>query len=240
MKATFIAHRGLWNDKYPENSLKSFKNAIENKLAIELDIQLTKDNKLIVFHDKNLKRITGINKKVNDVSLEEIKKLYIEIPTFEEVLELVKGKVLLDIEIKHYNHPFKTVKIAKSLLKNYQGEYMIKSFSPIIPFIYKKTMKKVPCGVLIGGFPSTMSHMLVKYLKYLKYLWLYKPDFICLNIKDVDDKIMKKIKKHNISLYMHTIRNNDSLKEALKLSNVIVFENLNMDILLLNENISNK
>ena len=57
-----IAHRGMFdNIKIPENSLSSFKKALKYNYSIELDIQLTKDNILVVFHDSNLKRMTGIN-----------------------------------------------------------------------------------------------------------------------------------------------------------------------------------
>ena len=66
-KNTVIAHRGIHDNKeIPENSLKAFKLSIENNLTIELDIQLTKDNHLIVFHDANLKRMTGIDKQLSD------------------------------------------------------------------------------------------------------------------------------------------------------------------------------
>jgi len=54
-----IAHRGLDNGDIPENSMQAFKNAIEKGYAIELDVQLTKDKQLVVFHDSNLLRLTG-------------------------------------------------------------------------------------------------------------------------------------------------------------------------------------
>ncbi len=234
MNTTFIAHRGLWNDIYPENSLGAFENAIKKNIAIELDIQLTKDNKLIVFHDSSLYRLTGVNKKIKDISLQEAKKLFLnntayQIPTLEEVLDLVQGKVLLDIEIKHYNKSFKTVKMAKKMLKNYNGKYIIKSFNPLLSWRYKTSMKNISCGVLAGGYPSKMSKFLVNYLKYMKYLWFYKPDFICFNINDIDDKILKKIEKYNIPLYLYVIRDENTLKKAFKLSSVIIFETLNIN-----------
>lgn len=234
MNTTFIAHRGLWNDIYPENSLGAFENAVKESIAIELDIQLKKDNKLIVFHDSNLYRLTGINKKIKNISLQEIKKLFLnntkyQVPTLEEVLNLVQGKVLLDIEIKHYNKSFKTVKMAKKMLMNYNGKYIIKSFNPLISWRYKASMKNISCGVLAGGYPSTIPKFLVNYLKYMKYLWFYKPDFICFNVKDIDDKVMKKIKKYNIPLYLYVIRDENTLKKAFKLSKVIVFEHLDVN-----------
>ena len=63
-----IAHRGAFNNiDIPENSLLAFKKAIDMKWDIELDVQLTKDNVLVVFHDEDLKRMTGISKKICDV-----------------------------------------------------------------------------------------------------------------------------------------------------------------------------
>lgn len=60
-----IAHRGYYNNKkgIPENSVLVFKKAIDNNYLIELDVRLTKDQKLVVFHDDNLKRVCGVNKK---------------------------------------------------------------------------------------------------------------------------------------------------------------------------------
>ena len=54
-----ICHRGLHNDKFIENGMLAFKNALDNNMALELDIHLTKDNELVVIHDSELKRVTG-------------------------------------------------------------------------------------------------------------------------------------------------------------------------------------
>ena len=72
---SFIAHRGLHNinENIPENTLKAFKNAIKNNYAIELDVHILKDGKVIVFHDKTLFRMTGVNKKIKDMNYDEIK-----------------------------------------------------------------------------------------------------------------------------------------------------------------------
>ena len=119
-KNSIIAHRGIHDNKLvPENSLKAFKLALETKLTIELDIHLTKDNQLVVFHDDNLKRMTNVNCIIEKLTLSEIKKLNLlntdeKIPTLEEVLKLVNGKVLIDIEIKVNKH---VKKIVKNLLK---------------------------------------------------------------------------------------------------------------------------
>ena len=102
-----IAHRGLYNNKegIVENTIKAFNKAIEKGYAIELDVQILKDGNLIVFHDDNLLRLTGINKRVYDSTLEYIKSVNLlntneKIPTLKEVLDTVLGKVPLVIEIK--------------------------------------------------------------------------------------------------------------------------------------------
>ena len=86
-----IAHRGLHNEEYTENGLKAFENAVNNNFAFELDIHLTRDNKLIVCHDRNLKRTTGKEGIIEQLTSDQIRQEYRlhdggVVPTFEEVL----------------------------------------------------------------------------------------------------------------------------------------------------------
>lgn len=74
----YIAHRGLHASKVPENSLLAFKKAIEAGYAIELDIQMTKDNVLVIFHDENTSRMTGISMNITQSTYNEIKELKIK------------------------------------------------------------------------------------------------------------------------------------------------------------------
>ena len=123
---SFIAHRGLHNinENIPENTLKAFKNAIKNNYAIELDVHILKDGKVIVFHDKTLFRMTGVNKKIKDMNYDEIKCLKLKntsenIPLLKEVLKLVAGKVPLIIELKSSNKVGTLEKEVMKLLENY-------------------------------------------------------------------------------------------------------------------------
>jgi len=103
----YFAHRGLYSrdGSVPENSLAAFKAATEAGYGIELDVQLSKDDEVVVFHDDNLKRICGVDDLVSSYTLEELKQLKLldteeAIPTFEEVLKLVDGRVPLIVEFK--------------------------------------------------------------------------------------------------------------------------------------------
>ena len=124
-----FAHRGVHdNIKVPENSIKAFYLSIENNLNIELDVQLTDDNVLVVFHDESLRRMTGVNKNLNELRYEEIKNLKLlktneTIPTLKEVLKLINGQVILDIEIKN------TKKIVPSPFKSKLGFLLFFAFA---------------------------------------------------------------------------------------------------------------
>ena len=110
---TVVAHRGDWRNS-PENSIQAFKNCIEMGAdMIEIDVRKTKDNQLVIIHDGTVDRTTNGKGKVADMTLEEIKKLRLragqgvvtrhEIPTLEEVLNLCKGKILINID-KGYDY----------------------------------------------------------------------------------------------------------------------------------------
>ena len=114
-----IAHRGLHNEKFTENGLKAFQNAIDHGVAFEFDIHLTKDNELVVCHDESLKRTTGKEGIIEDLTLKEIKDNYRlldggEIPTLQEVFNLNKERVPMVIELKVFRKNYKEL-AAKSI-----------------------------------------------------------------------------------------------------------------------------
>lgn len=109
-KIVLIAsHRGTHND-FPENSMASFKRGIELGIDIlELDVRHTKDDSLVVMHDASVDRTTNGTGKVSDLTFEEVRKLRLkfngalteeQVPTLEEALNLAKGKILVDLDIK--------------------------------------------------------------------------------------------------------------------------------------------
>ena len=131
-----IAHRGLHNEEYPENSLGAFQRCIDKNYPIELDVRLLNDNTLVVFHDDTLARMTGIDGYVSQINKEDLKncklnKTNFVIPTFREVLDLVDGKVPILIELKTANSSFGPLeKILTDTLTDYTGEYAVQSFNP--------------------------------------------------------------------------------------------------------------
>ena len=101
------AHRGLFDNDSdaPENSLLAFQRAVNAGYGMELDVQLSKDNQLVIFHDATLKRMCGVEGNVWDYTLEELQQMKLAnsaetIPTFQEFLSVVDGKVPFILEFK--------------------------------------------------------------------------------------------------------------------------------------------
>src|SRR5438093_12032267 len=104
-----VAHRGASAD-HPENTLQSFQGALDaGAQVIETDVRLTADGVPIVLHDADVSRCTDGSGFVNDLTIEEVKRLdasggraeRAEVPTLAEVLELVSGRAGINLEIKN-------------------------------------------------------------------------------------------------------------------------------------------
>jgi glycerophosphoryl diester phosphodiesterase len=112
-----IGHRGARGIE-PENTIRSFKKALELGVDyIECDVHLTKDGQIVLMHDHTVDRTTNGTGLVNSFTFDEIRKLDAgkgeKIPTLQELLDLVKGKVKLHIELKDENATEKTVRLVE-------------------------------------------------------------------------------------------------------------------------------
>lgn len=225
------AHRGLHNDIIPENSYKAFENALINGFAIELDIRVTKDNKWVVFHDKNLKRMTGEDIDLVNLSFEDLKHYLLgnsleTIPSLVDVLNLVNGKVPLLIEIKPLKNKKRYLKELVTILDNYQGDYAIFSFSPFIVKWFKKNKPNYIRGQISSFFEDNKSPKFLKYFyKSMFFNRFTKPDFISYNINNIPNKYIEKVRIEGLILFGYTARTIDEYHNALKYLDNVVFEN---------------
>ena len=111
-KVQAYAHRGLHDVSagIPENSLAAFRRAKEKGYGVELDVFLTSDGHMVVHHDRSLKRICGMDRNIDQMTLEEVRALTLSgtderIPTLDEVLSLIDGKIPMIIEMKSDRGP---------------------------------------------------------------------------------------------------------------------------------------
>ena len=140
-----IAHRGLHDNSSPapENSMAAFAEAVSAGYGIELDVQLSADGEVVVFHDDGLTRVCGTEKRVDECTLAELKELRIcgsgeTVPTFSEVLSLIGGKVPLIVELKHGKRDPELCRKTLSLLRAYEGPFCVESFDPRILAFFRK------------------------------------------------------------------------------------------------------
>ena len=196
-----IAHRGIFdNDKVPENSIKSFKNAINKGYVIEFDVHLTKDKKIVVFHDMDLDRI----------------------PSLDEVLELIDGKVPILIEIKYDVKGFELPKLLLERLKTYKGKVAIQSFDPFIVSYIRFHANEYLRGLLVGSFKSKIKNIFINNLVLLPFdIFISKPDFLAVDKKMYKNKKIKNFKK-NKSVVAWTMKSKEDVdKYKDKFDNVI-------------------
>lgn len=131
-----IAHRGLWDTAWPENSLPAFSAAVEAGYGIELDVQLSSDGEVMVFHDDRLERLTNGHGRLCDHPAETLKTLTLaggpaRIPTLSEALEVIGGRQLVLVELKVLGGeegPLEA-KVA-AILDDYAGPAAVLSFNP--------------------------------------------------------------------------------------------------------------
>ncbi len=228
------AHRGLHDNsgEAPENSLAAFEKAVEAGFGIELDVQLSKDGIPVVFHDYTLKRICGVEGKVCDLNLEELRRLTLcgsdqRIPTFEEALELVDGRVPLIVELKIERTDTSVCPAADRLLSEYQGMYCIESFNPLGVLWYRRNRRRVVRGQLSDAFYREGEYMgfLAFFLQNLLFNWLGKPDFVAYNHKHprmLSRSLCRGLYRSTAAAW--TIKSREELEAAKKHFDIFIFD----------------
>jgi glycerophosphoryl diester phosphodiesterase len=229
------AHRGLHNDQGAENSMTAFENAIKKGYGIEIDVRYSKDGELVVFHDETLKRVCGIDKRVVDLTVSELKEIRLgntedTIPTFKEFLEFIDGRVPLLIEIKQDQGEGNVAFGACQMLKGYKGDYMLQSFNPLAIKTVKRELPHAVRGILSDNYMRDEKRrgMLYKLLKNLMFNFLCRPDFIAFNHEEIQNSFTVRFVKKlfNPTLFAWTVRSADDEKSAYnKGFDVIIFEN---------------
>ena len=147
-----IAHRGIYNSKIKENTYLAIFNAINNKniYGVEFDIRLTKDNKIVVIHDKTINRTSNGIGIVENMTLKELQKynfgskdFYQTIPTLEKILEINTNKLFL-IEIKASNNSKLFSKILLNILDKYKNKkiYLMSFNNEILNIIRNNNKNK--------------------------------------------------------------------------------------------------
>lgn len=188
-----IAHRGLHtrDRAVPENSLAAFRAAVERGYGIELDVHITTDGRLVVFHDDSLWRMCGLEKCIDECSWEELQGLRLagteeQIPLLAQVLALVGGKTPIVLELKRGPRNRALCEEVRTLLRNYEGDVCVESFDPRIVRWWRKNAPEVLRGQLScpqQQFSEALSRPKAAILSRLLTNFLCRPQFVAYGLE---------------------------------------------------------
>lgn len=247
LKTAIIAHKGIHYDSQgiPENTIAAFAKAAENNCAIELDVSLTKDNKLVVFHDRKLKRLFGIDDLTQDKTYAELEQLKFansneKIPLFSDALAFVDGRVPLIIEIKNEDKVGEMESMIYDMLKDYKGLYAVQSFNPYTLKWFRQNAPEVLRGQLSGSFViSDYEHeyagttILPWYKKFILSNLLLdfesKPNFIVYETESVSNNTLDDLKKLGVPVLGWTIDTKEEYTKVEKYFDNFVVETSYLD-----------
>lgn len=226
------AHRGLWDDEVPENSLAAFGKAVEAGYGVELDLQLSSDGEVFVFHDENLSRMTGIDKKLSACSAEELDHIHLgssdeKIPRLTEVLSLIHGQIPILVELKGETTNTALCPKADAILSRYEGPYCIESFNPLLLRWYRVHRPDIYRGLLYTNLCKDKFSLLGMTLTGMLMNMFCRPQFIAY------DKTCKNAppvrfctKTAGADRFTWTVRTMDEYSEAQKEHALAIFEQI--------------
>lgn len=231
---TYFAHRGLWDENVPENSLAAYSKAMEKGYGIELDVHDIIDGTPVCFHDDKLSRLTGKDGYINKLKESDLKDYKLNgtnqhIPTLKEALELIDGKVPVIIEIKNNFRPSILEKNILELLKTYKGEVAIVSFNPFILKWFKDNAPHIMRGQNSCYF--NLEHdKIIPFFKrlILKRMWLNSisdPHFISYQTDNLPNFYVKKRRNKKLPLLAWPVTNQQEYNRVMKYVDNIIFEN---------------
>lgn len=230
---TPVAHRGLHDDKFPENSMPAFRAAIEHGFNIEIDVHLSADGHIVVFHDDNLKRVCGVDKKIAKCTLAELRTMRLKgteytIPTFDEFLALVDGKVGILCEIKGLNPYDNRISAAVcERIKTYKGNIALQSFNYGAVRYCRRHSDKASGQLCTWRNPkATERSHLTDFMGKLWIIRISKPHFIAYDVRDLADNPYTERARKTLPLITWTVNSAEKLALARKCADNIIFEDI--------------
>lgn len=229
----YVAHRGLFDAESPENTLAAFRKAVRAGYGIELDVQLTRDKQAVVFHDCNLKRMTGVDKNLSECDYAELLSYPVggtkeRIPLFADVLREIGGAVPLIVEIKVEDDYYETTKAAAELLDGYEGLYCVESFHPFSLVWYRKNRPDVLRGQLATDLFSEKSKQSFGRKFVLTHMLLNlsaKPDFIAYDHRYAGNLPFSVCRNlYGAKTAAWTVQDEETLEKCRKKFDVMIFD----------------
>lgn len=204
-ETNIIAHRGGYTKVAVENSIEAMEAAVPFEPDyIEIDVMETKDGKFIIFHDKNIRRLTGINREISDMTLAETRNLTLQvgeltakIPTLEEFIDKAQDldlKLLLEIKTHGKESPDMLNRFVDVLKdKGVDDEFLVQSIDLNIVEALKEKDENLQVGYVI---PINIGNLVTT-----------KAGFIVIEDFSLSQRIMDQADKRGVKVFVWTINN---------------------------------
>ncbi|MFF2481258.1 glycerophosphoryl diester phosphodiesterase membrane domain-containing protein [Paenibacillus sp. NPDC058071] len=202
-----MAHRG-YISKGPENTMEAIQGAIEAKADyVEIDVLETKDGDLAVIHDTNLKRLTGTSAQVYDLTMDDLRQLEVKqgnftgrISSLAEVMEMARGKIKLNIEIKTHGMEKNLVDTFIRIVQenHFEKECIVQSLDYEIVQQVKTAAPELRVGyIMFAGVPD---------------MGRIRADFVVMEEYMVKQSVIDSAKRHHKPIYVWTVNNTENMR----------------------------
>lgn len=228
-----FAHRGLHSSGVPENSRAAAEGAIAAGMGIECDIQRSRDDHPMVFHDWELERLTGAagptEGHVAD-ALETLRLLGTDQHPLRlaKFLDVVAGRVPLLIEIKSrrgYDVEFTCLSVAR-LLADYTGDHAVMSFDPRVARWFRAHSPKTPCGLVMRE--DKHGHTQTGWQRRLA-LWIAKPDFLAYHIAALPSRWVAGLRAKGMPVLTWTVNSSETRARAMVHADALIAEGAGLE-----------
>lgn len=226
-----IAHRGYHDRNVTrwENTLSAFQAAVDHDFAIECDVQITADGQAVVFHDQDLKRLTGLDGLVKERTVSELRELKIggtgdHVPSLVEMLDLVAGRVPIIIELKgNRGHDDQFVDAVVRALDGYRGKVAIMSFAHWLLRQFPLKAPGIPAGVTAEGVGQTS-------LEGHFSMLANEISFVSFNVKELPNPFVTFIReKLSMPVITWTVNSRETADASRRYADQMTFEGFDPD-----------
>lgn len=226
-----VAHRGLHAPDAPENSLAAAEAALGCGFAVECDVRLAADGSVAVFHDLDLARMTGAKGRLDQLDLAGLKALRLgstreRVPLLAELLDLVRGRVPLYIELKTEARPEALGRAVLKVLDGYRGEYALTCFDPFVLGWCRRNAPDVPRIQVATDFRHKPHSRLVERRDWrrLRMNHVSRPHALAFDLRAMPDARVARFRKLAGPVLAWTVRSMDELRMALTYADNVIFE----------------
>jgi glycerophosphoryl diester phosphodiesterase len=202
-----LAHRGGRNS-FLENTISSFQKAEElGAKYLEADLRLTKDNKIVVIHDRDLKRIHANNHWVSSLSLKELKEISAskdkasEVPELSELLSTANVPINLDIKSWKINSP-----VLVSEIKKFSSKVLICAWNPVVLKKIRTLDKNIALGIVFAPFLAPFLSLVLNLLSFLSL------SFLTIPLKTASKKNVERCHRKGFQVFVYNVDDETTAK----------------------------